>query len=333
MENNTDIISSNAINTCLSLFDEQFTIADFSASLEKTEAASDSIFISACTAIKRAFQNDEDDAKYVVDMSDEIKAAIEKGETKLITGKEGEIYAQLRNPNGQFGKRLPIKKELAKEGVSVEELQTALQMEVIKEQLQTIIEGLKEIEGRVTEVIQGQRNDRIGLFYSGLSLYIESRDITDVFLKKQLIAQALKSISDANSQMIQDIRTSIKYLFAEQYKQDKNVTEKIDEHLTIIQQCYDVVYRASFLKAAIYQENGEITAMLTAIDEYGRFVEQMIVPYVGRLSELDKSAKLIDKSVWSTIAHSLVGCRELKQQICGNNTYILHMGEIADGER
>lgn len=56
----------------------------------------------------------------------------------------------------------------------------AMQMEAIKQQLQSIIESLKDIEGKVIEVIQGQRNDRIGLFYSGLSLYVESRERTDL---------------------------------------------------------------------------------------------------------------------------------------------------------
>lgn len=93
--------------------------------------------------------------------------------------------------------------------------------------------------------------------------------------------------------------------------------------MSVIQQCYDVVYRASFLKASIYQENGEIASMLMAIDQYGRFVEKMIVPYVGKLSELDRSNKFIEKGRWGKIAHSLVSCQELIQQISEGSTYLL----------
>ncbi|NCC02161.1 MAG: hypothetical protein EOM34_16145 [Clostridia bacterium] len=319
------------INSCLSLFDEQFDIEDFNASLEHTSVETESVLNSTRAAVYKAF-NDEENANYVVDMDQEMKAALDSGKIELVANDSGELFAQLRNGNGRFGKRLPIKKELEDAGISADMLQMALQMEAIKAQLQTILEGMKEIEGRVTDVIQGQRNDRIGLFYSGLSLYVESKSIKDELLRKQITAQALKSISDANSQMIQDIRTSVEYLITEQYLNSKKIKENIKEHLSIINQCYDVVYRAAFLKATIYQENGEIASMLTAIDEYGRFVERMIVPYAGKLSELDESNKFIETGTWGTIANTLTGCRELKEQISNSNTYYLSMEGSKDGE-
>jgi len=325
MGTDQQMISHAAMSDCLSLFDEQFSIADFSSAFDKAEAASESVLSSTRVAVQRAFDNNEDKANYVVDMNDELRDAIESGDIELITGKNGDVYAQLRNANGRFGKPLPIKKELADEGITAEALQMALQMEAIKVQLQIIIDGMREIESRVTDVIQGQRNDRIGLFYSGLSLYIEARSIRDEVLRKQVVAQALQSISNANSQMIQDVRTSVEYLITGQYRNSKKMTGKIDEHISIINQCYDVVYRASFLKAAIYQDNGEIASMLTAIDEYGRFVEKMIVPYAGKLSELDRRNKFIEKGTWGTIAHSLTGCKELRQQIYENDSYLLSM--------
>jgi hypothetical protein len=332
MGTDQQMISHAAMSDCLSLFDEQFSIADFSSAFDKAEAASESVLSSTRVAVQRAFDNNEDKANYVVDMNDELRDAIESGDIELITGKNGDVYAQLRNANGRFGKPLPIKKELADEGITAEALQMALQMEAIKVQLQIIIDGMREIESRVTDVIQGQRNDRIGLFYSGLSLYIEARSIRDEVLRKQVVAQALQSISNANSQMIQDVRTSVEYLITGQYRNSKKMTGKIDEHISIINQCYDVVYRASFLKAAIYQDNGEIASMLTAIDEYGRFVEKMIVPYAGKLSELDRRNKFIEKGTWGTIAHSLTGCKELRQQIYENDSYLLSMRKAQDDE-
>lgn len=332
MEKDIQLVNDFAMDSCLSLFDAQFSIADFSSAFSKAEVASESVLSLTRSAVQKAFHVDSDNEKYVVNMDEELKESIESGAVELVTSKSGEIYAQLRDVTGHFGKPIPIKKELAEEGVTVDALQMAIQIEAIKAQLQIIIEGMREIESRVTDVIQGQRNDRIGLFYSGLSLYVEARSIRDDALRKQIIAQALQSISNANSQMIQDIRTSVEYLLTEQYRKSKNKTAKIDEHLNIINQCYDVVYRASFLKAAIYQDNGEIESMLTAIDEYGTFVQKMIVPYVGKLSELDKKNKFIEKGTWGTISHSLAGCKELRQQIHENNTYLLSMGKTRTDE-
>lgn len=329
----TDIQNSRAaMDDCLAIFDVQFSISNFSSAFEKAEMASESVLSSTRVAVQRAFEKSDERANYVVDMNDELRDAIDCGDIELVTSKTGDIYAQLRNANGRFGKPLPIKEELEDEGITAEALQMALQMEAIKAQLQIIIEGMREIECRVTDVIQGQRNDRIGLFYSGLSLYIEAKSIRDEVLRKQVVAQALQSISNANSQMIQDIRTSVEYLISGQYRNSKKMTGKIDEHISIINQCYDVVYRASFLKAAIYQDNGEIASMLTAIDEYGRFVEKMIVPYAGKLSELDRRNKFIEKGTWGTIAHSLTGCKELRQRICENDSYLLSMRKVQADE-
>lgn len=330
MKRDLKVQSDYPTDDYLFIFDNQFTITDFSDALKKVEAHSESVLSSARAVVQKAFAQEHKEPNYTVVMSDELKEAIHSGSVELVTSKSGEVYAQLRKGKGRFGKPLPIKEELSEQGITVEALQLALQMEAIKEQIQIIIEGLKEIESRVTDVIHGQRNDRIGLFYSGLSLYIEARSIKDEFLKKQITAQALKSISDANAQMIQDLRTSMEYLLTEQYRHSKKMTEKIEEHLAVIHQCYDVVYRAFFLKAAIYQENRELASMLTAIDEYGRFIEKMIVPYAGKLSELDKHDKFIEKGTWGAIAKTLVGCRELKQQICENSTYYLSMEGTAN---
>ena len=128
--------------------------------------------------------------------------------------------------------------------------------------------------------------------------------------------------------MIQDLRTNLDYLMNKKYLKTKKPTEKIEEHLDTIQQCYDIIFRASFLKAMIYQENNEIGPMLTSIDEYARFVEKMISPYVGRLSELDKNSKFIDEGAWGKIAGTLEGCNALKQQIANNNVYILNDGGV-----
>ena len=333
MSKSLTINNTIPVMDCFSLFDEQFSISTFSNALETRSNRSAEIIESTKSAVQKAFveANTEEKYNYVVDMADDVKDAIEAGKIKLVTNADGEVFAQIRNSNGRFGDKLPIKKELVEAGISVEQLQLALQMDLIREQLTRMIESLKEIEGRVTEVVQGLHNDRIGLFYGGLSLFAEARYIQDESLRKMVTAQALHAISSANSQMIQEIRSSIEFLVSEKYKKYKNKSEKIAEHLDTIHQCYDVVYRASFLKAAIYHENNEIGSMLTSIDEYGRFVEKMIVPYSGMLSELDKDSVFIEQSTWGRIAGTLTGCTELKQQITNRNVYYLSEEGFEDG--
>lgn len=224
-----------AIADALSLFDEQFSIADLQEAIADEEKDKDSIMMAVRNAVKKAAnQNGEEDgSRYVVDLDDGLKEAISSGDIKLDTNSAGEIFAQLRDEKGNFGKRLPIKEELIEQGVSVEAVELALQMYVIRDQLKEIISALSSIEGRVTEVLKGQQNDRLGLFYSGLSLYIEARSINDSDLRRQIIGQALKSLSDANSQMIQELRTSVEYLITEQYKQSKKLTDREDDFIAV----------------------------------------------------------------------------------------------------
>lgn len=309
------------------LFDEQFSMSDFSASLERAELQSESILDSARVAIKKAYEKQEPESKLVLNITDDVKQAMDSGEVRLDTGKNGELYAQLRRSNGQWGGKISVKEELQNEGISVEELKLAMQMEAIREQLKSIIESVKQIEGKVTEVIQGQRNDRLGLFYGGLSLYLEARTVSDEYLKKQILSQALKSISDSHHQVVQDMRMAMEYLMTERYKENpKEMNKSVEERLAIIHQCYDVVFRASFLKAVIYQENGEIPAMIMAINEYGRFVEKLIVPYVGRLSELDRSSHFIEKSTWGQMAASLSRCTELRKKLTSDEVHYISLG-------
>ena len=50
--------------------------------------------------------------KYVVDATESTLEAIESGKIKLTTENSGKMYAQLREANGHYGSKLPIKKEL-----------------------------------------------------------------------------------------------------------------------------------------------------------------------------------------------------------------------------
>lgn len=309
----------------LAMFDEQFAIEDFDKIIQSDKNETKEIITRAQTAVKNAYNESGDDFHYEVSMSDELKKAIESGEVSLVTGKDGLVYAQLRGEKGRFGKPLPIEKQLEEQGITAEQLQVALQIDAIREQLESMISALKNIEGRVTEIIQGQHNDRIGLFYSGLSLFSEANCISDTILKSQLFSQSLKALSDANSQVIQEIRSNIEYLATEQYRGSKDGIKKIEEKLASISKCYDVVYRSTFLKAAIYYKKREIRAMLMTIEEYGRFVQKLIIPYTGMLSELDKNEKFIGKGTWGKIANTLSICEYMRKELNSNEVLTLSM--------
>lgn len=103
--------------------------------------------------------------RYVVDASESTLKAIENGTLKL-TQENGKTYAQLR-VNGKYGSKLPIKREVLRNGIDPTQMANALQMQALQDQIQDVANQLILIDCSVREVLQGQQNDRIGLYYSG----------------------------------------------------------------------------------------------------------------------------------------------------------------------
>ena len=116
------------------MFDEQFSIDDFDKSIQTGSEASRDVLSKARNAVRNAYgELDDDEAyHYEVSMTDELKQAIDYGEVSLVTGKDGLVYAQLRGDKGRFGKLLPIEKHLEEQGLTVEQIELAMQMDVIR---------------------------------------------------------------------------------------------------------------------------------------------------------------------------------------------------------
>ena len=150
--------------------------------------------------------------KYVVDATESTLEAIESGKIKLTTENSGKMYAQIREANGHYGSKLPIKKDVFAKGIDPIQMANALQMKALQDQVQQIANQIAVIDHSVREVIQGQQNDRIALYYSGLTLYLEARNVNDPEMKKALTAQSLRALSEARFQLGLSMQSDIKYL-------------------------------------------------------------------------------------------------------------------------
>ena len=311
-----------------SVYDTQFDTLSFAEINKRKQSEADKIIQRVADILnEKGFfdQLKKPDSQYVVDMTEDIKAAIDAGAVKLDAGKNGKIYAQLRI-NGKFGEKLPIKKVLKEADLDPVEVGNALQMKAIEMQMAKMITMLDKIGTELDDVKQGQQNDRIALFYSGMNLYLEARAVKDPDLRKYLVSQAMKGISDSHAQIMQQLQMDINYLMTGQYTKVKGKSyEDMQEHMISINKSYDVIYRAMMLKAAIYYEQEELEALMTCLSEYGRFIEMVIIPIASELTELDASITTLKNGVWDQRAKSLATVNELKNQLEHNNTYLLEM--------
>lgn len=254
--------------------------------------------------------------KYVVDATESTLDAIESGKIKLTTEKSGKMYAQIREANGHYGSKLPIKKEFFAKGIDPIQMANTLQLKALQEQVQKIADQIAVIDHSVREVIQGQQNDRIGLYYSGFTLYLEGTNVYDPEMKKALIAQSLRALSEARFQLGLSLQSDIKYLADGAYKIGKGKSvELIDSRINTINQSFAFIHQATILRAGIYCHEGELAAMSTVLNEYSYFIDSTIAKNAGLLAQCDRTDTGTEKGVWKSRAKLKLDVSEFNKQL------------------
>ena len=254
--------------------------------------------------------------KYVVDATESTLEAIDSGKIKLTTENSGKMYAQIREANGHYGSKLPIKKEVFAKGIDPIQMANALQMKALQEQVQQIANQIAVIDHSVREVIQGQQNDRIGLYYSGLTLYLEARNVNDPEMKKALIAQSLRALSEARFQLGLAMQSDIKYLADGDFKIGKGKSVGlIDSRINSINQSFAFIHQATMLRAGIYCNESEYKAMSRVLNEYSNFIAITVAKNADLLAQCDYSDTGTEKGVWKSRAKLKLDVSEFIRQL------------------
>lgn len=329
------------VNTSIAAANDHYAIAAFKKSLAKrqeraqeivTRAARVVLSTSEATAVIAPLA-EKPGVRYVVDASSAMKEALDNGAIKFDTNKAGEMFAQVRQADGHFGSKVPIKKELIKQGINPVDAANAMQLQSIQDQLEEIAKTLESISEDIAEVIQGQQNDRLGLYYSGLNLYLESQQVQDNGFRQLISSQAIKALSDASSQMTLALQSDTQYLLEKKYdsKKTKKAAE-IEARMASINKCFEAIHRSYVLKAAVYFDMGETSAMLATIEEYGRFITSTIVPNAPKLSEYDVNDILLKDGIWEKRSASIAGVEEIRAQLADSTTYYLETSNNEENE-
>lgn len=275
----------------------------------------------ALTQIPRAMDKG---CRYVVDASESTLKAIECGALKL-TQENGKTYAQLR-VNGKYGSKLPIKKEVFRKGIDPTQIANALQMQALQDQIQEVTNQLVLIESSVREVLQGQQNDRIGLYYSGLSLFLESRNVSDISFRSALQAQALRALAESTFQLKLTMQSDIRYIEQEEYNKTKGKRkELILEHMNSINQSFAFIHQATILRAGIYCSLGEYCAMAQVLEEYSYFIENDVSKNATLLSQHDSTDDGTETGLWASRSQLKLDVTEFSRAI-NNPQKTLYLG-------
>ena len=308
----------------ISVYDEDYPVKFFSNSikgrLSQAENIVKSIYnevIKDASIFSQVEKASKRSVKYVVDMAESMLEDIESGKIKLTQEKGGQVFAQIRQPNGHYGEKLPIKREEICNGLDAAQMANTLQLNVLKNQLEEITYQIYAIEGNVKDVLKGQQSDRIALFHSGKALFLESEKTTDITLKSLLRAQALRALSDSTYQLELKMKDDITYLVNKEYDNGKarNRVDAIQAKMNDIDMSFAIVHQTTMMKAAIYCHIGEINAMASVLDEYARLIEGTIATNASLLAQCDVRDNGLVDGIWKKRASLRLDTGELVKQI------------------
>lgn len=302
----------------LDLYDDQFNYSAFKGLIDNKKEESHQVINQLISLLKT---DTDDDVNLIVNLSDDMKEKYRQGLITFDKDKNGNMYAQLRDENGKYGKKLTISEEARQTN-----LVFAAQLDTIKDVLIEIVDLLENIEECVNNVLTDLHNDRVGLYYSGISIYLEALQTTDVSLQNQLIAQSIKSLSDSQAQIIQELKSDVAYLKSSEYQKiKKKKHERLVEKMQNIHECYQIINRIITLKAMIYFDNNQLSSMLMVCLQYQRFIDAFIKPNAAFLIECDPRDDKLINGIWSKRANAFTECQALQNALTGNNQFSVGM--------
>ncbi len=252
--------------------------------------------------------------RYVLDLSEGTIQAIERGELKL-NEENGQLFAQFRQLNGHFGGKVPVRREVFSTGLNVMQISNAIQLHALEQQLRNMTEQIGMIDRNVKEVLQGQQNDRIGVYRGGLALFLEAKSVSDETLRCELIGQAVGQLSTSIFQLIEQLRSDICYLAKEEYKKEEDPLNALDQRMQRVHQTFAYIHQATMVKAAVYCYADNLGAMATVLDEYSCFIEAVIEPNVSLLVQCDVSDSGTEKGAWKSRVNSKPKTAEIVKQL------------------
>lgn len=270
--------------------------------------------------------------RYVVDTPDAMIDSLEKGKIKFTQENNGKMYAQLRQSDGHYGEKVPIKREEFSQGIDPVQMANAMQLRSLQAQVQELQDSITLIDFNVRDVLQGQQNDRFALYQSGLGLFLEARGVSDPDLKRQLTSQAIRALSDASSQISLQLESDVDWLKSESYKEAKGKNKQlILDRIARINRGFEHIHQSYVLRAAIYGDIHEYAAMISTLEAYSHFIDSTIVSNAGFLAECDPDDTGLGHGTWKKRARLSIKMGDLAKQLRSQDV-VLYLSEADEDD-
>lgn len=229
------------------------------------------------------FQSLNPQKVYDVVMTDEAKELYEKGLLVFKDRKDGlGLMPTLVDEAGKYGKQIALnEKWIAPDKI------LALNNMVVQQQLAEIVNLLEEMNESLNDVLEGQQNDRIALYYSAQQQYIEALSIEQSALKQICLANAIKTANDSRFQLIETAKYDIRKISEVPISGIGQITDftsskKIASEIQKIRIAFKGINDATGICAASYAELDERQALLKCLEPYHDFIETNLQEIEGK---------------------------------------------------
>ena len=277
------------------------------ASVESAGRSMINEMLAASPALAEAYKSLGKDEKLRLVFSEETKRKLAEGSYRLMKVKDNSSMFRAIAVDAD-GKTREIGK-IAIDGIpkSIDPISMAMAMQgiAIQQQLQDISEQLEQISAEMRDVLMGQHNDRLALYYAGEMQLKESIAVSDAQLKRQLTCSAMNALSEGCSSLQVTVIYDIKSLL-DKYDEDKRrikmKTQEIDEKMYVIKSSFETIHQCVYLKAAIYYNLNEYNALAVLLNSYKAFLEQTLDSRAENLLyNYDRSEKKLS-GIWKNRA-------------------------------
>lgn len=133
---------------------------------------------------------------YKAIITPEVLKRIKEGSARLDKKNNGLLSTTIRDAKtGQFIGRVNLKE-------ITPDLLTSLNQLATQQTLANIVHRLEAIDEKITDVLQGQTNDRLAEVESGIHIYEQAVVASDPDVRRELIVSAIQKLNDGRNKLI-----------------------------------------------------------------------------------------------------------------------------------
>ena len=204
-----------------------------------------------------------------VNMSNMARTMYEKGEWVLKYSKtKSGLLPTLCDKAGKFTEQVTLNPKSISPNLSSSLMNLSMQ-----QQLGQLMDQLESMNNTIQRIERGQRDDRIGLFYSARQQYIEAISMTNIELQEQGLLNAAKTANNARFMMMQTMRSDIDQIL---YNKKLKKQER-DSLSNNVRESMQYINESTGLCIVCFSALGVSKPLLASVKSYQCFIDQSLL--------------------------------------------------------